>query len=52
MYKNSKKIIKLLLYKLKMALACLGDRILTEDENEYKIINSSKYGHQFAIEII
>ena len=52
MYKNIKKIMKLLLYKLKMALACLGDRILTEDENEYKIINSSKYGHQFAIEII
>jgi hypothetical protein len=52
MYKNIKKIMKLLLYKLKIALACLGDRTLTEDENEYKIINPSKYGHQFAIEII
>tara|TARA_B100000767_G_scaffold219051_1_gene207063 strand:+ start:4066 stop:4236 length:171 start_codon:yes stop_codon:yes gene_type:complete len=47
-----KKIMKLLLYKLKMALTCLDDRTLTEDENEYKNINPSKYGYQFAIEII
>ena len=52
MNKNIKKIMKLLLYKLKMALTCLDDRTLTEDENEYKNINPSKYGYQFAIEII
>jgi hypothetical protein len=52
MYKNIKKIMKLSLNKLKIALTFLDDRTLTEDENEYKNINSSKYGYQFAIEII